>query len=150
MIVIDSIEQLAHLTGKEVGRSEWLAVTQDMISKFAEATGDYQWIHTDEQKAALSPFGSTIAHGFLLLSLLPALKSTMVRFDCAKMAINYGLDRVRFLLPVKAGEEVRLVVTLNIVEETSSGIKLFTHNVLEVKGGRKPAMTADGITLLVQ
>lgn len=148
MTIINSPEQLSELVGAELGKSDWLKISQEMVDLFAEATEDKQWIHVDEQKAAKTAFGGTIAHGFLLLSLLPRLKKDIARFDCAEMAINYGSDKVRYLMPVRTGSEVRLAVKLERMEDSPSGIKLFTSNVLEIKGESRPCMVADCITLL--
>lgn len=149
MTIIDNAEQLQDLVGQEIGKSGWLKISQDMITQFAEATGDYQWIHTDTRKASQSVFGGTIAHGFLLLSLLPRLKSELVRFDCAHMVINYGCERLRFLNPVKAEAQVRLTAKIDTLENGPSGIKVFIRNTLEIKEEIKPALVADTIILLV-
>ena len=149
MTIINNAEQLQDWVGQEIGKSSWLKISQDMITQFAEATGDHQWIHTDVKKASQSVFGGTIAHGFLLLSLLPRLKSELARFDCAQMVINYGCERLRFLNPVKAGAKVRLAAKLDSLENGPSGIKLFIHNKLEIEGETKPALIADTILLLV-
>lgn len=149
MIRIENAEQRQAWVGREIGKSSWLEISQGMITKFAEATGDHQWIHTDIKKASQSVFGGTVAHGFLLLSLLPRLKSELVRFDCAQMVINYGCERLRFLNPVKAGALVRLTAKIDTLENGPSGFKLFTHNTLEIKGETKPALVAGTIILLV-
>ena len=107
------VAQLQDYVGKELGRSEWLTIDQQRINQFAECTGDHQFIHVDPEKAKLTPFGSTIAHGFLSLSLVPMLmEKIMIMPQGLKMAVNYGLDSVRFIQPVKVNSKVRLVVTL--------------------------------------
>ncbi len=132
----------------EVGRpyvSDWLLVDQALIDRFAEVTGDNQFIHVDPEQAALTPFGGTVAHGFLLLSLLPRLQAGMDRPRPAgvKMAVNYGFERVRFVAPVRAGARVRAHSTLVSVEEKRPGQLQQTAEVtLEVEGSAKPALTA--------
>ncbi|MEQ8688501.1 MAG: MaoC family dehydratase [Imperialibacter sp.] len=149
MIEITSIEQMEALVGQEIGTSDWLKIDQDMINAFAAATGDHQWIHVDTSRAAASAFGTTIVHGFFLLSLLPRLKAQLVEFKLAAMAINYGSEKIRFLAPVPVNARVRLKTKLLKIEEGSSGIKLFTKNNLELEGSEKDALVAETITLLV-
>lgn len=149
MIVINRKDDLYSWKGKELGVSEWLEVGQPMIDAFATATGDYQWIHVDTAKAALSPFGGTIAHGFLLLALLPRFKYDMVQFKLAKAVINYGSDKVRFITPVKVNSRVRLRVSLEKIEEAPNGVKLYTNNNLELEGSERSALVAETITLLL-
>lgn len=149
MITITNKEQLYSWNGKELGVSEWLEVGQEMIDAFAAATGDHQWIHVDAAKAAASPFGGTIAHGFLLLSLLPRFKFQMVHFELAKAAINYGSDKIRFIAPVPAGSRVRLRVRIEKIEEGPKGIKLYTKNNLELDGSERDALIAETITLFL-
>ncbi len=132
----------------EVGRtyvSDWLLVDQPMIDRFAEVTGDHQFIHVDPERAASTPFGGTVAHGFLLLSLLPRLQAGMdrPRPDGLRMAVNYGFERVRFVTPVRSGRRVRASSTLASVEEKRPGqLQQLADVVLEVEGAVKPAMTA--------
>ncbi len=116
------VAQLKDYVGKELGRSEWLTIDQARINLFAEATGDHQFIHVDPVKAAQTPFGSTIAHGFLSLSLMPKLlEDILIMPEGLKMAVNYGLDSVRFIQPVKVNSKVRLNVTLTDVTEKKPG-----------------------------
>ena len=132
----------------EIGRtyvSDWLTVDQGMIDRFAEVTGDDQFIHIDPERAALTPFGGTIAHGFLLLSLLPQLQASMdrPRPEGARMGVNYGFERVRFVTPVRSGSRVRARSTLVSAEEKRPGqLQQLADVVLEVEGGDKPALTA--------
>ena len=132
----------------EVGRSylsDWLLVDQPMIDRFAEATGDHQFIHVDPVRAAKTPFGGTVAHGFLLLSLLPRLQATMDRPRPAGvlMSVNYGFERVRFVTPVRSGSRVRAASTLVSVEEKRPGqLQQLADTTLEVEGSAKPALTA--------
>jgi acyl dehydratase len=134
-----------------VGRSatgEWFTVTQDRIDLFADATNDHQWIHTDPARAASGPFGATVAHGFLTLSLLPALTDGLLTVGGTGMLVNYGLDRVRFVSPVRAGSRVRATTTVVSVEPSSLGMRVTSDVVVEVEGAPKPAVIARTITLI--
>ena len=143
------VAQLKDYVGKELGRSEWLTIDQARINLFAEATGDHQFIHVDPVKAAQTPFGSTIAHGFLSLSLMPKLmEDLLIVPEGLKMAVNYGLDTVRFIQPVKVNSKVRLVVTLVDANEKNPGQWLLKAKaVLEIEGSAKPAYIAEPLTL---
>lgn len=147
---IASLDQIRALVGQEVGVSSWLEVDQERILAFAEATEDRQFIHTDPDAAARTPFGGTIAHGFLTLSLLSRMGAeAMLLPEGIKMAVNYGLDRVRFLAPVKAGKRVRGRFTLDSVEEKAPGQWLLRHTVtVEIEGEDKPALTAVWLGLI--
>ena len=126
-------------------QSEWLLIDQAMIDRFAEATGDFQYIHVDPERAAQTPFGGTVAHGFLTLSLLSRLSTTLRRppIKGIRMGINYGLDRVRFVHPVRSGSRVRAVTTIAAIEEKRPGQFQQTLNVtVEIEGVEKPALTA--------
>jgi acyl dehydratase len=144
------LDELRGRVGEEVGASSWLMVDQARIDAFAGATEDRQFIHTDEAAAAQTPFGGTIAHGFLSLSLLSRMGAeAMLIPDGAKMAVNYGLDRVRFLAPVRAGKRVRGRFTLDSVEEKAPGQILMRHTVtVEIEGEDKPALTAVWLGLI--
>ncbi|MEO6198458.1 MAG: MaoC family dehydratase [Sphingomicrobium sp.] len=137
--------------GEEIGISSWLTVGQDRIDEFAEATEDRQFIHVDPEAAAQTPFGGTIAHGFLTLSLLSRMGAeAMLLPDSLKMAVNYGFDRVRFLAPVRAGARVRGRFTLDSVEEKAPGRVLMRHRVtVEIEGEEKPALTADWLGMMM-
>lgn len=143
------VAELKDYIGKELGRSEWLNIDQARINQFAECTGDHQFIHVDPEKAKLTPFGGTIAHGFLSLSLLPVLsEKIMLMPQGLKMAVNYGLDNLRFIQPVKVNSNVRLVLTLMDVTEKNPGQWLFRAKaVLEIEGVDKPACIAEQLTL---
>jgi acyl dehydratase len=139
--------------GDEVHVSDWLEVTQDRINAFADATGDHQWIHVDVARAAReSPWGSTIAHGYLTLSLYPMLRGLVSSgeppYTGAKQALNYGLDRLRFPSPVKAGSRVRARCTLLAVEEVAGGLQITEKFTAEVEGQEKPACVAEAIMRL--
>ena len=143
--VIEGIEELRGMIGEEVGASDWLEVTQSRINDFADATEDHQWIHIDTERAKTdSPFGSTIAHGFLTLSLLPylAAQAFTVRGNF-KMGINYGLNKLRFISPVKSGSRVRARFTLQAVEDVAGGAQITWAVTVESEGGAKPALAAE-------
>jgi len=141
---IASLDQIRARLGEEVGVSGWLLVDQPRIDAFADATEDRQFIHIDPAAAAQTPFGGTIAHGFLTLSLLSRMAAEAVLVpDGLRMAVNYGLDRVRFLAPVRSGKRVRGRFTLDSIEEKAAGQILMRHNVtVEIEGEDKPALTA--------
>ena len=143
------VSQLQSYVGKELGRSQWLTIDQQRINQFAECTGDHQFIHVDPEKAKLTPFGTTIAHGFLSLSLMPMLmEGIMIMPQGLKMAVNYGLDSVRFIQPVKVDSKVRLTVTLTDANEKNPGQWLLkARAVLEIEGQEKPAYIAEPLTL---
>ncbi|WP_145190462.1 MULTISPECIES: MaoC family dehydratase [unclassified Pseudomonas] len=143
------VNELAQYVGKELGRSDWLQIDQQRINLFAEATGDFQFIHVDPEKAAKTPFGSTIAHGFLTLSLIPLLmEDILVLPQGLKMVVNYGLDSVRFIQPVKVDSKVRLKVELGQVTEKKPGQWLLKATAtLEIEGEDKPAYIAEPLSL---
>jgi acyl dehydratase len=142
---INGIEELKTLVGEEIGVSDWFEVTQSRINAFADATEDHQWIHLDSERArTASPFGSTIAHGFLSLSLLPYLAAQAYRVEGNfKMGINYGLNRLRFVSPVPSGSRVRARFTLQSVEDVPGGSQLTLVATVEIEGGQKPALVAE-------
>ena len=143
--VIEGIEELKNLIGEEVGASDFVEVTQSRINDFADATEDHQWIHLDAERAKTdSPFGSTIAHGFLTLSLLPhfAAQAFTVRGNF-KMGINYGLNKLRFISPVKSGSRVRARFTLQAVEDVAGGAQTTWTVTVESEGSAKPALAAE-------
>ena len=145
-----SLSTLGHFVGQELGVSDWVTVDQARINQFAEQTGDHQWIHVDVERARReSPFGSTIAHGYLTLSLAAAcqMQIGVIPAGVAE-ALNYGLDRARFLAPVKAGARIRDRVVLLDVERKDGNLLLKTRNTIEIEGEAKPACLAETITLL--
>ena len=144
------LEEIRDRIGQEVGVSGWLTMDQQRIDEFAEATEDRQFIHIDPEAAARTPFGTTIAHGFLSLSMLSRMAAeAMLIPDSTKMAVNYGLDRVRFIAPVKGGKRIRGRFRLDSVEEKAPGQLLFRHTVtVEIEGEEKPALTAEWLGLL--
>ena len=143
------VSQLQDYVGKELGRSEWLTINQNRINQFAECTGDHQFIHVDPVKAKHTPFGGTIAHGFLSLSLIPMLlESLLIMPEGLKMAVNYGLDSVRFIQPVKVDSRVRLAVSIVEITEKRAGQWLIkAQATLEIEGEEKPAYIAEPLTL---
>jgi acyl dehydratase len=147
---IATFDEIREKVGQPIGVSEWIDVRQDRIEQFADATDDHQFIHIDQKLAAQTPFGGTIAHGFLSLSLLSRMAADVMLIpDTTKMAVNYGLDRVRFLAPVKSGKRVRGHFTLTSADEKSPGQVLLKHNVtVEIEGEEKPALTAEWLGLI--
>ncbi len=143
--IIEGIDELKQLVGQEVGISDWFEVTQSRVDEFADATGDHQWIHVDVERArTASPFGNTIAHGFLTLSLLPLLASQTVKVEGDfKMGINYGLNRLRFPAPVVTGSRLRARFTLQSVEDVVNGHQITWAVVVEVEGAKKPSLAAE-------
>jgi acyl dehydratase len=149
--IISSIAEVAAAVGQDFGASDWVTVDQDRIKAFADATGDHQWIHVDVERARTeSPYRSTIAHGFLTLSLIPALSKANYRVDNAKMGINYGLNKVRFLAPVPAGSRVRvrseLIDAANVDDTT---VDLTVLHTVELDGSVEPAAVAELIARMV-
>jgi len=147
---IASIEEIESKVGEEVGVSDWILVDQARIDRFAEVTEDHQFIHVDAQAAAKTPFGGTIAHGFLTLSLLSRMAAdAMLRPEQIKMGVNYGFEKVRFLAPVRSGKRVRGRFKLIRFEEKRPGQVQFVHEVtVEIEGEDKPALIADWIGLI--
>ena len=147
---IATLDEIRAKVGHPIGVSNWIPVGQDRIDQFADATDDHQFIHVDQKLAAQAPFGGTIAHGFLSLSLLSRMAAdAMLIPDTTKMAVNYGLDRVRFLAPVKSGTRVRGHFTLESAEEKAPGQLLLKHQVtVEIEGEDKPALTAQWLGLI--
>jgi len=143
---VSSVEELQGLTGQHLGYSEWREITQQRVDTFAEATDDHQWIHVDAERAASGPFGTTIAHGFLTLSLIIPMWSEILHFDGVRLAINYGLNKVRFPSPVPVGSRIRAGATLVSVETVGDGSsQIVVDFVVEREGGEKPCCIAEGI-----
>lgn len=140
------IADLDGKVGQEVAVSPWVEVTQDRIDQFARATGDFQWIHVDRDRARQSPFGTTIAHGFLTLSMLPMLTEAAFTVSDRTMGINYGLNKLRFTSPVPAGSKIRARFTLARLEPIDGGVQTTWSVVVEREGGDKPAMVAETIS----
>ena len=146
-IVILSIDRLKEWVGKEVAVTDWLSVSQEHIDEFADATGDDQWIHVDRERAAReSPYRTTVAHGFLTLSLLPRFLKEAVEIQGARMGINYGLNRVRFTGPVPAGSRVRARFVLAAAERIEGGVQTVWSVTVEREGEAKPVLVAEWVT----
>jgi acyl dehydratase len=141
-----SLDELRKAAGSSLGYTGWMEIDQSRIDTFAEATGDHQWIHVDAERAAGGPFGTTIAHGYLTLSLLPALTAGMLRIEGARMGVNYGLNRVRFPAPVPSGSRVRALVELVEVTEISGGAQVVATVTVEREGGDKPVCVAETVS----
>ncbi|MGA8032381.1 MAG: MaoC family dehydratase [Casimicrobiaceae bacterium] len=146
MKVFQRLADLKPLIGEELATSDWFTITQDQINRFAEATGDHQWIHVDPDRAATGPFGTTIAHGFMTLSLLPMLLSNAIEIRDVKMGVNYGLNRVRFIAPVPVGSELRAHIRLLNYEELPGGAQVTTEVTIERNGERRPVCVAEAIS----
>jgi acyl dehydratase len=148
--VFRGIAELSPAVGSELGVSDWLTVTQQMVDQFAESTGDHQWIHVDPERAASGPFGTTIAHGYLTLALLPVLAEQIFRVDDVTLAINYGTNRVRFPQPVPVGSRIRARATLTSVRSIALGTQVRVLYTIELEGSEKPACVAVGLTVYGQ
>ena len=142
-----TIDDIKGRIGEEIGVGEWFRVDQARIDAFADATNDHQWIHVDTEKAAAGPFGTTIAHGFLTLSLLVDLAPTL-DLPGVRMGINYGLDRVRFITPVPAGSRIRARSKLVAADEVAGGVQVKSEVTVELEGAEKPAMVAETLARL--
>ena len=142
---MSSIRELEKRVGEEIAVSPWLEVTQERIDTFAKAIDDHQWIHVDPERAKQSPFGGTIAHGFLTLSLLSHLAERTFSFTDRKMGVNYGLNRVRFTAPVRSGARVRARFTLANYEKLDGGVQVTWTTTVEIENSPKPAMVAEWI-----
>jgi acyl dehydratase len=150
-VTIEGIESLRELVGRRVGPAEWRTVTQEDIDAFADVSGDHQWIHVDPERAAReSPYGRTVAHGNLTLSLIDGFRSALIEQRGVRMGINYGWDRVRFPAPVPSGSRVRASAELRSVDELGDGWwHVVTRFEIEVEGSDKPACVADSVTRLL-
>ena len=144
-----NIDELANAVGETLGTSDWITVTQDAIDKFAEATGDFQWIHVDRERAKISPFGTTVAHGYLTLALAPRLMDQIYKVDNIRLRINYGLNKVRFTEPVKSGARVRMTLKLQSVDRMPKGIRVTTEARFAIDGVERPACIAELVAVLV-
>lgn len=142
---MDLSDELSSLVGREIGVGAWVTITQEQVDQFADATLDHQWIHIDPEKAASGPFGTTIAHGFLTLSLISEIAPS-VEIPGVRMAINYGLDRVRFISPVPVGSRLRARSVLKEVHEVPGGVQVKSEVTIELEGGEKPACVAETLS----
>ncbi|MDT0327502.1 MaoC family dehydratase [Nocardiopsis lambiniae] len=150
MRVFADIDEVIAAQGEHLGYTDWITVDQQRISLFADATEDHQWIHIDEEKAAAGPFGRTIAHGFLSLSLLAHFSQSIIKVEKKpSMSINYGLNKVRFLQPVTVGSRLRDGVEILSVQETPKGYLVTTRHTVEIEGQERPALVAESLGLWV-
>lgn len=142
-----NVEEVKAAIGEELGASDWHEVTQDKINAFADATGDHQWIHVNPEMAKQGPFGTTIAHGYYTLSLAPMLLGQVWRVDGVKMGVNYGLNKLRFVNPVKVGSKVRVSGKLAGIEPKAGGHAVTVEMTFEIDGEAKPAAVAEAVFL---
>ena len=140
-----SPDELRTAVGEQLGYTDWVEVDQKRIDLFAEATGDHQWIHVDPEKAAAGPFGTTIAHGYLTLSLLPLFGPQLLSVEGVRMGVNYGTNKVRFPAPVPVGSRVRATATVTAVDEVQGGVQVATAFTVEREGGDKPVCVAESV-----
>jgi acyl dehydratase len=141
--VANGLDEIRKLAGADLGASDWLQITQERVDTFADATGDHQWIHVDVERAKTGPFGGTIAHGYLTLALVIPLWSSILQIRGVGMALNYGLNRVRFPSPVPVGARIRLHARVTSVDEVPAGVQLTAEFTVEREGGDKPAAFAE-------
>jgi acyl dehydratase len=142
-----TLQELEQAGERELGTSEWVTIEQRAIDQFAEATGDHQWIHVDPEKASAGPFGTTVAHGYLSLSLIPALLEQVLRVTDARMGVNYGIEKVRFTAPVPSGSDVRLRATLKSTERRGEGVLFRLGVTIEIRDEEKPALVGEVVYL---
>ncbi|WP_117212825.1 MaoC family dehydratase [Allorhizocola rhizosphaerae] len=145
--MFESYEELRQAVGTFVGHSDWVTIDQERINTFADATGDHQWIHVDPERAARGPFGTTVAHGYLTLSLIPMLAADVVAVKGARMGVNYGLNRVRFPAPVPVGSRVRAAFELVSVDDIEGdGVQVVTKVTIERESADKPVCVAETVS----
>ena len=149
MRTFTTFEELGEAVGQELGTSDWLEITQDRVDAFADATGDHQWIHVDVERAKEGPFGGTIAHGYLTLSLVPYLGSQVFGLETPGAKLNYGVNKVRFPNPLRVGKRVRSHVSVVAVDDIPSGKQMLLKHVVEIEGEDKPACVAETVVLLL-
>ncbi|MBV9315813.1 MAG: MaoC family dehydratase [Pseudonocardia sp.] len=143
MRIFGGIDELKAAVGSQLGVSEWMTVNQKQVDGFAEATGDHQWIHVDPERAKHGPFGTTIAHGFLILALVPIFSKQVYRVENVTMAINYGLNKVRFTAPVPVGSRIRGSFELLEVSDVKGGVQVANKVTVEIEGSQRPACVAE-------
>ena len=149
MRTFTSLDELSDAVGEELGTSEWVEVTQESVDQFADATGDHQWIHVDQERAAEGPFGGSIAHGYMTVSLIPQLSQSIFAIETDGPRLNYGLNKVRFPNPVKVGKRVRGHATLAELVDVAAGKQLVVKYTIEIEGEDKPACVAETVVLLL-
>jgi acyl dehydratase len=149
MRVFTTFDELVAANGEVLGTSDWVEITQERVNQFAEATGDHQWIHVDVERAKQGPFGGTIAHGYLTLSLIPWLGHGIFELDTPGAKLNYGINKVRFPNPVLVGKRIQSTITLADVTELASGYQITLKHVIDIEGEDKPAAVAETVVLLL-
>jgi acyl dehydratase len=149
MRTFTTTEELTAAVGEDLGPSEWLEVTQERVDAFADATGDHQWIHVDVERAAEGPFGGTIAHGYLTLSLIPQFTPQLFEVDTPGAKLNYGVNKVRFPNPLKVGGRIRATAQIAEVTDVPAGKQMVTRYTVEIEGETKPACVAETVVLLL-
>lgn len=149
MRTFTTFDEVLQAAGEEIGTSDWLEITQERVNTFADATGDHQWIHVDPERAQSGPFGGTIAHGYLTLSLVPGLTDQVMALETPGAKLNYGVNKVRFPSPVLVGSRVRAHVSIGDVSEIPTGYQLTMKYVVEIEGGDKPACVSESVVLLL-
>ena len=149
MRTFGTVEEIESAVGEEIGTTEWVEITQERVDRFADATDDHQWIHVDRERAATGPFGGTIAHGYLTLSLIPWFGSQLFALANPGAKLNYGVNKVRFPNPVKVGAKIRATATVNAVTAMSAGHQLTMGFTIEIQGDDKPACVAETVVLLL-
>ena len=149
MRVFSTTEEIESAVGEEIGTTDWVEIDQDRVDKFADATGDHQWIHVDPQRAARGPFGRTVAHGYLTLSLVPFLAGQIFAFDAPGARLNYGTNKVRFPSPVPVGARIRAHAAVEEVTDLPHGQQLVIRYTIEIEGHDKPGCVADAVVLLL-
>ncbi|HET6166034.1 MAG TPA: MaoC family dehydratase [Marmoricola sp.] len=149
MRVFNTFEEIEAVAGQEIGTTDWVEITQKRVNQFADATGDHQWIHVDVERAKAGPFGGTIAHGYLTLSLVPWLGSMLFSLQTPGAKLNYGVNKVRFPNPLRVGSRIRSRVTINAVVDIPTGKQLTVGHVIEIEGEEKPACVAETVVLLL-
>jgi acyl dehydratase len=143
-----TLAELEGAAGLELEPSDWVTIEQRAIEQFADATGDHQWIHVDPERAAQGPFGTTVAHGYLSLSLLPGLLGSVLRVTDARIGVNYGIERVRFTAPVPSGSRVRLKAKIDSAERRGEGVLYHVAAEVEIEGSQKPALVGEVVYLV--
>jgi acyl dehydratase len=149
MRTFTSLEELSDAVGEDLGPSDWLEVTQERVDAFADATGDHQWIHVDVDRASKGPFGGTIAHGYLTLSLIPRFAPELFEISTPGARLNYGVNKVRFPSPVRVGSRIRAAARIVEVSDVPAGRQLLTRYTVEIEGEPKPACVAETVVLLL-
>ncbi|MFD8232217.1 MaoC family dehydratase [Streptomyces sp. NPDC059696] len=145
-LTVNGLDELKKLAGSDLGTSDWIEVTQERIDTFADATGDHQWIHVDPERAEQGPFGAPIAHGYLTLSLFIPLFTELLDVQGVTTKVNYGLNKVRFPAPVKAGSRIRLTARLAEAEEVPGGVQITVEGAIEIEGAAKPAAVLQSLS----